>query len=136
MIDATFLRDDAGTLHWIVKDETVHPPRKHLRIATAETAQGPFGDLSAPITPEGLWVEGPTAIMIDGAAVLYYDAYRDRHYGVMRSTDLVHWEDVSDQLQMPFEGTPARVRHGTVIEVPRSIIDRLLVPPGETKGNL
>ena len=96
-----------------------------LRIASAETAQGPYGELSAPITPDGLWVEGPTAIMIDGAAVLYYDAYRSRHYGAMRSTDMVHWEDVSDQLEMPFEGTPERVRHGTVIAVPRALVDRL-----------
>ncbi len=128
VIDATFLRDDAGALHWIVKDETVNPPRKHLRVAPAATAQGPFGELGSPITPAGVWVEGPTAFMADGAAILLYDAYRDRHYGALRSNDLVHWEDASAELELPFEGTPERVRHGTVIAVPRELVDRLRDP--------
>ena len=54
VIDAAFLRAADGSLHWIVKDETVNPPRKHLRLAAAESVQGPFGELSAPFTPEGL----------------------------------------------------------------------------------
>ncbi len=128
VIDATFLRAPEG-LRWIVKDETVNPPKKHLRIARAETVQGPFGELSAPITPPGLWVEGPTAVMVDGAAVIYYDAYRTKHYGALRSADLAHWEDVSDRLVMPFEGTKERVRHGTIISVPRELVDHLNSAP-------
>lgn len=127
VIDATLVPTRRG-LHWIVKDETVVPPRKHLRISTAITAQGPYGELSAPFTPDGVWVEGPTAIEIDGAVVVYYDAYIEKHYGAMRSVDLNHWEDISDQLVMPFEGTPKRVRHGTVIAVPRELLDRLRDP--------
>lgn len=127
VIDATFARRADG-LHWIVKDETVNPPRKHLRVASAASAQGPFGELGAPFTPPGLWVEGPTAVEIDGATVVYYDAYRNRHYGAMRSVDLVHWEDVSDQLHMPFEDTPERVRHGTAIAVPRELGEKLANP--------
>ena len=57
--------------------------------------------------------------------LLYYDAYQKKHYGVMRSRDLQTWEDASPQLRLPDEGTPVRMRHGTVIEVPRVILDRL-----------
>ena len=124
VIDATQHRH-GGELIWIIKDETRHPPKKHLRLARAESRQGPFVDLGPPFTPEGLWVEGPTALTVDGAVVVYYDAYVDKHYGAMRSTDLVHWEDISDRIDMPFEGTPERVRHGTIIEVPRALVDRL-----------
>ena len=59
VIDATFLHA-AGRHHLIIKDETRNPPKKHLRIATADDMRGPFTDLSPPFTPDGLWVEGPT----------------------------------------------------------------------------
>ncbi len=124
VIDATQHVHD-GQLVWIVKDETRHPPKKHLRVARADSRQGPFGELGAPFTPEGLWVEGPTAVEVDGATLVYFDAYTEKHYGAMRSTDMVHWEDVSDRIEMPFEGTKERVRHGTIIPVPRELITRL-----------
>lgn len=124
-IDATFLRD--GDRQWIlIKDETKFPePKKHLRLAEAASLTGPFGELSAPITPPGEWVEGPTAIKIGDAYLVYYDAYRDKHYGVLRSHDLKTWEDVTAKASFPNEGTNQRMRHGTVIEVPMSLIENL-----------
>lgn len=125
VIDGTQHRTPDGQLHWIVKDETRHPPKKHLRVARAQGRQGPFENLGTPITPEGVWVEGPTAVTLDGATVIYYDAYMEKRYGAVRSTDLIHWEDISDEISLPFAGTPDRVRHGTIIEVPRALIDPL-----------
>jgi len=124
VIDATFLQA-GGQLCLIVKDETVNPPRKNLRFARADSYTGPFHDLSPPFTPAGVWVEGPTAIRIGGYYQVYFDAYKDAHYGALRSRDLKTWEDVTSQLVMPGEGTPDRMRHGTVIAVPRSLIDQL-----------
>jgi hypothetical protein len=60
--------------------------------------------------------------------LVYYDAYQTKHYGAMRSRDLRTWEDVTPRLQLPDEGTPVRPRHGTVIAVPRPILDRLRAP--------
>jgi hypothetical protein len=124
-IDATFLRD--GDRQWIIiKDETKFPEaKKHLRIGTAESLSGPFGELSAPITPLGEWVEGPTALKIGDDYLLYYDAYRTKRYGVLRSRDLKTWEDVSAKASFPNEGTKQRMRHGTIIEVPMSLIEKL-----------
>ncbi|MEN9402707.1 MAG: hypothetical protein RL091_1410 [Verrucomicrobiota bacterium] len=125
-IDATFLRAD-GKLRLIIKDETKFPvPAKNLRIGPAEGVRGPFGPLSAPFTPPDLWVEGPTAVKIGGEYLVYFDAYRDKHYSAMRSRDLVHWEQVpAAELHFPNEGTPERMRHGTVTAVPRTIIEGL-----------
>jgi hypothetical protein len=132
-IDATFLRD--GDRTWIViKDETKFPePRKYLRIATAESVQGPFGELSAPFTPPGLWVEGPTAIRIGDATLVYYDAYTEKHFGAMRSRDLATWEDVTDSMTFPDEGTPVRMRHGSVFEVTMGVIAKLRATTVEAK---
>lgn len=126
VIDATFLRD--GARAWlIVKDETRNPPKKYLQIAEAKGGDlhGPFETLSAPFTPPGLWVEGPTAIKIGPDYVVYYDAYQTKHYGAMRSRDLRTWEDVTANLVLPDEDTPVRMRHGTVIEAPRELLTAL-----------
>jgi hypothetical protein len=124
-IDATFLVE--GDKRWlIIKDETKFPEaKKHLRIAVADGPAGPFGELALPFTPPGLWVEGPTALKIGDDYVVYFDAYTKKHYGAMRSRDLKTWEDVTAKMSFPDEGTPVRMRHGTVIEVPRRMVERL-----------
>lgn len=125
VIDATFLRAGDG-LHLIIKDETKTPTaRKYLQIVQAEGYRGPFGKPSSPFTPPGLWVEGPTALKVGSDYIVYFDAYTKKHYGAMRSRDLKNWEDVTAKMSFPDEGTPARMRHGTVIEVPAEIIEKL-----------
>ncbi len=124
VIDATLLQ--ANGLHYlIIKDETRNPPKKYLQIAESEDMRGPFQNLSAPFTPGGLWVEGPTVAKIGRDYVLYFDAYTTKHYGAMRSRDLRIWEDVTAQLVLPDEGSPVRMRHGTVIEVPAALVATL-----------
>jgi hypothetical protein len=124
-IDATFLHAD-GQRWLIIKDETKFPaPAKNLRLGPAAGVRGPFGPLSEPFTPPGLWVEGPTALKIGDDYLVYFDAYTTKHYRAMRSRDLRTWEDVTDRTTFPNEGTPDRMRHGTVIEVPRTLIDPL-----------
>ncbi len=127
-IDATFLRAD-GKQGLVLKDETKFPePAKNLRIATAETVHGPFGPLTAPFSPAGLWSEGPTAIKIGDEYLVYFEAYMKKHYCAMRSKDLKTWEDVTDKVQFLFPGTAERMKHGSVTAVPRPLIDRLLQP--------
>jgi sucrose-6-phosphate hydrolase SacC (GH32 family) len=127
VIDATLLHA-RGRHYLIIKDETRHPPKKYLQITESADVRGPYRPLSAPFTPPGLWVEGPTAVPIGEDFLVYYDAYQTKHYGAMRSRDLRTWEDVTPRLQLPDEGTPVRPRHGTVIAVPRPILDRLRAP--------
>lgn len=127
VIDATFLRA-GGSDYLLVKDETKTPVHKYLQLARAEDLHGPFGKLSVPITPPGLWTEGPTALQVGADVIVYFDAYTSRHYGALRSRDLVHWEDVTDKMSFPDEGTPLRMRHGTAIAVPRAVLEALTAP--------
>jgi hypothetical protein len=128
VIDATILRANGN--NWLlVKDETRHPPRKYLQLAAAPDLHGPFGKLGAPITKPGLWVEGPTALQVGADTIVYYDAYTSRHYGALRSRDLVNWEDVTKQMHFPDEGTPLRMRHGTAIAVPAALVESLRAAP-------
>ncbi len=118
MIDATFFEDSRARLHMIVKDETVNPPKKHLRIARARTPLGPFAPLSPPLP--GTWVEGPTATRVGADTIIYFDRYRDQRYGAVRSRDLRHWDDISDIIRMP-----PRASHGTVLKIPSALASAL-----------
>jgi len=119
-IDATI--DDAGPDGWLmfVKDETEQPKAaKSIHLVRAPAAEGPYSAPS-PTIHGNYWAEGPTAIKIGADWYVYFDRYREHRFGLVRSGDLVHWEDISDRLHMP-----PGIRHGTVLRVPRSVADAL-----------
>ena len=47
----------------------------------------------------------------------------------MRSKDLKTWEDVTAKMSFPDEGTPVRMRHGTVLAVPADVVAKLRATP-------
>ena len=120
-IDACIAPDGKRFLMFL-KDETNKPfvPQKCVKLAVADSAEGPYGPASERITGQ-YWCEGPSAIKIGDTWFVYFDKFRDKQYGAVISKDLVHWEDVSDRLNMP-----KGVKHGTVFKVPSEILDRLL----------
>ena len=119
VIDGTLVETAPARFALVVKDETQRPvPRKHLRVAFGQRAEGPFGPASAAISPD--WVEGPSVLRVDGAWLLYFDEYTRKRYGALRSTDFVAWTSVSDRVRFP-EGA----RHGTAFVAPRAVIERL-----------
>lgn len=103
-----------------LKDETLTPPQKNIRIAYADKLTGPYSEPSAPITGD-YWAEGPTFLDLGSKYYLYFDRYMEGRFGVVRSTDMKVWEDISDSLKMP-EG----IRHGSVLKVTGKELDRLL----------
>lgn len=118
VIDASFFHDPAGRLHMVVKDETLKPERKHLRVARAYLPLGKFGRLSAPLP--GSWVEGPSAVNMGRDVVIFFDRYRDKKYGAVRSRDLRNWEDISERIRMP-----AGASHGTIVRAPLRLVSTL-----------
>lgn len=118
VIDATILPVDDG-YRLIIKDETKNPVKKHLRHAIVKDADGPWRDFSAPFTRD--WVEGPTVLKVGDAWIVFYDVYREKHFGALRTRDWKTFEDITSQIAFP-EG----IRHGTAIEVPGELLDRLL----------
>lgn len=124
VIDATLIRDGERVV-MILKDETDKPrkPEKNLRVAFAESALGPYGPPSAPITGN-YWAEGPTALQVGEKWLVYFDKYTEHKYGLVTSPDLQTWTDESDRLQMP-----KGVRHGTAFQVPAKVAKGLLELP-------
>jgi hypothetical protein len=117
VIDATLLAAK-GRYYLVFKDERARPVKKNLRMAVSDTAGGPFKDVTPPFTRD--WVEGPTCLKVDDDYVVYFDYYRDNHYGAMRSKDLLQWEDVTPRLSMP-----KGIRHGTALAVEPGLVERL-----------
>lgn len=120
VIDSTISHVD-GRYVMVSKDETRYPPAKNLFIATAKHMRGPWVAERKPFSPVGLWVEGPTVAQIGDYSYVYYDCYKQKRYGVMRTKDFVQWENLSAKLKMP-----KGMRHGTVLEVSEDVLTRLL----------
>lgn len=111
VIDATLLKKGKW-YYMFLKNENPKPAEKNIRITKSRKAVGPYPtEVSAPITGK-YWAEGPTAVQIGDYVYVYFDKYTEHKYGAIRSRDMEHWEDVSDQVEFP-KGT----RHGTVLKV-------------------
>ena len=116
---------DSSIQKWVdkfimfLKDETVEPEEKNIKIAYSTALEGPYGPAGDAITGD-YWAEGPTATQINGKWVVYFDKYINHSYGAVTSTDLKKWTDISEQIHFP-EG----VRHGTVLKVPRTVLENL-----------
>lgn len=117
-IDATIVRN-GNRYMMLLKDETLKPVKKSLRVAWADHAEGPYGPAGDPIGQS--WVEGPAVIRIGSERLVYYDMYFRNRYGAMRSRDGVKWDDISGELQMP-----AGARHGCVVGISRDVLDTIL----------
>lgn len=119
VIDA-YLAEKDGVYYLFYKDETLKPEaKKTILVATAPSPDGPFSP-GKTISPEN-WVEGPSALFVDGAWLVYYDCYTKQKYAAVRSVDGANWESVADKVEFP-QGT----RHGTAFEVDRETFERLV----------
>jgi beta-xylosidase len=118
VIDATIL-PAKGKYYLIMKDETKNPVKKDLHLAVSDNAEGPYSKAGPAIS--GDWVEGPSGIQIGSEYYIYFDHYMDpKYYGGIESTDMEHWEDISASTSFP-----SGFRHGTVLWVPRKIVNDL-----------
>jgi len=118
VIDAS-IQPDGKRYVMFLKDETREPVQKNLRVAFSAQLAGPYGPASAPITGN-YWAEGPTAVKLGPEWLVYFDKYREHQYGAVKSADLTHWTDVSDQIKIP-----AGLRHGTIFRVSATELKRL-----------
>jgi Glycosyl hydrolases family 43 len=127
VIDAFIVKAGPGRFVMVMKDETALPvPKKHLRIAEAARADGPYGPASPPISID--LVEGPSLLKTEAAWILLYDEYTRRRYGALQSADLKQWSPVQGL------AVPRGVRHGTAFEVPPDIAARLSAHTTEAAG--
>ncbi|MFY9153423.1 MAG: glycoside hydrolase family 43 protein [Prolixibacteraceae bacterium] len=118
-IDANILPKN-GKFYMFLKNENPNPPQKNIRITIADKASGPYPvKVSEPITGK-YWAEGPTALEVGEYVYVYFDKYRDRKYGAVRSKNMTDWEDVSEMVSFP-----SGARHGATFKVSQQIFEGL-----------
>ncbi len=123
VIDAAIIRNPVTReLIMVVKNENSLPAEKNLRITrTARIEEGFPIEVSAPITGD-YWCEGPAPLFVGNELYVYFDKYRNRTYGAVRSRDYGKtWEDVSEEVSFP-----KGVRHGTAFPVSKTVLNKLL----------
>lgn len=121
VIDAAIIKDKNKKLIMVVKNENSNPPEKNLRITKTKNIKKGFPTkVSKPITGD-YWAEGPAPLIVGDYMYVYFDKYREKKYGAVRTKDRKNWEDVSDLVSFP-KGT----RHGTAFPVDRNVLDVLL----------
>ena len=118
VIDATLI-PTGPNYHLIFKDERKTPLKKVLQIASGPTIEGPWTNISPPISEP--WSEGAAIIPVPGGYLAYYDHYRDpQHYGALFSTDLKTWTDATARVTFP-----AKLRHGSFLRITQAEYDRI-----------
>lgn len=119
VIDAAIIKDKDEYV-MIVKNENSNPPEKNLRVTKTKILENGFPtEVSASITGK-YWAEGPAPLAVGDYIYVYFDKYRDRKYGAVRTKDGQNWEDVSDMISFP-KGT----RHGTAFIANEEILKEL-----------
>ena len=119
VIDATVVKDDNRYVMFM-KNETLNPCEKNIRLSVSNNLFNGFENVSPPITG-AYWAEGPSAIKISGNWFVYFDKYKVNEIGGARSADLRTWQDISDQIHFP-----KGVQHGSVFSVPFVRVKHLL----------
>ncbi|TWT97694.1 Alpha-L-fucosidase [Botrimarina colliarenosi] len=104
----------------VVKDNT----RKVLALRTAEgdSPTGPWRNFSEPLT--GFKTEGPTVARVGDEWLLYFDAYGEKQYGALATTDFREFHAAKASF-------PKGHKHGTVLKVTQKELDYLLRVGGE-----
>ena len=121
VIDASVIKDGNQFIMFL-KNENPNPAEKNIRVTTTTKSILDFPvNVSNPITGD-YWAEGPAPLKIGDYYYVYFDKYKERKYGAVRSKDLTKWEDISELVSFP-----GGARHGTMFTVKQSVLDRLLV---------
>jgi hypothetical protein len=112
-----FILEDSGHYVLVCKDNS--RPNLNIRVAFAGSPLGPWENVSEPFTQK--FTEGPCALKIGDDWLIYFDAYRQKIYGAVKTRDFKTFTDVTAEVSFP----PGH-KHGTALQVPREILDGLL----------
>jgi hypothetical protein len=116
VIDATIVQRGDHDFVLVFKDNT--RLQRNIKVAFSDRAAGPYHNDSKAFTPE--FTEGPTVAAVGGTYYIYFDSYRAKKYGAVKTTDFITFTDASAEVSVP-EGH----KHGTVVRVDHRTLKRL-----------
>ncbi len=116
VIDAVIVREKPGKFVLVMKDNT--RPFRNLRVAFGKSPLGPWSNISEPFTDT--FTEGPTVAKVGKEYLIYYDAYRNKKYGAVKTSDFKNFTDATSLISLP-EGH----KHGTIFMAGRKLVKNL-----------
>lgn len=116
-IDACIVKRAPKDYVIVFKDNT--RPERNLKVAFSKSLTGPFEQVSKPFTDS--FVEGPTVVKQGEDYLIYFDVYKNKIYGAVRTKDFLHFTDETDNIRIPLGH-----KHGTVFKAPESVVEKLI----------
>ena len=117
VIDCVIVKRANDDYVLVLKDNT--RPNRNIKVAFAKTPLGPYSQASAPFSP--LFTEGPTVAKVKDDYIIYYDQYRDKIYGAMKTKDFKTFTDITKEVSLPKDH-----KHGTIFEVKKRTLKELM----------
>lgn len=117
VIDCQIIKRKKDDYVLVLKDNT--RPNRNIKVAFSKDPLGPYTKASEAFTPN--FTEGPAAIKVKDAYLIYYDQYREKIYGAMKTKDFISFTDITKQVSVP-DGH----KHGTIFKVKKKILNELL----------
>ncbi|RZJ13964.1 MAG: arabinosidase [Acinetobacter sp.] len=97
VIDAVIVKREAKDYVLVLKDNT--RPNRNLKVGYSDNALGPYTNISESFSPK--LTEGPTVIKQGNKYLIYYDAYGDKKYTTLKTSDFKNFEDISSSTTIP-----------------------------------
>lgn len=116
VIDAVIVKRKANDFVLVLKDNT--RPMRNIKVAFGKTALGPYTRISEPFTES--FTEGPAVAKVGNEYLIYFDSYRDKKYGSVKTTDFKTFADASNETRIP-QGH----KHGTVFKANKNVLKGL-----------
>ena len=124
VIDAVIVRRAADDFVLVLKDNT--RPERNLKVAFGTSPLGPWKNISDPFT--GFLTEGPAVLNLGEDYLIYFDEYRTKSYGAVRTQDFIQFDSIDHQINVP-KGH----KHGTIFCANKEVLNGLLREAGEPK---
>lgn len=117
VIDCVIVKRGKNDYVLVLKDNT--RPNRNIKIAFAANSLGPYTKASEAFSPN--FTEGPAVAKVGDDYIVYYDQYRDKIYGAMKTKDFKSFTDLTKEVHVP-EGH----KHGTIIMVKKQTLKQLM----------
>lgn len=117
IIDAVIVKRDTEDYLLVLKDNT--RPERNIKVAFGNSPLGPYENISEPFTET--FTEGPAILKLGNEWLIFFDAYREKKYGAVKTTNFETFTDISDKISLP-EGH----KHGTIFKTNERILNDLI----------
>jgi hypothetical protein len=117
VIDAVIVKKAASDYVLVLKDNT--RPNRNIKVAYGTAATGPYTNVTAPFTLP--FTEGPAVAKVKDGWLIYYDAYREKKFGAVKTMDFKTFTPADNEISVP-EGH----KHGTIFKVKAKVLKQLL----------